>query len=83
MWLLSATLSRRTGDLKSAQAQIETAAGLAPSDPAVGLEAGVIAELAGNDDAARKSWNAVVALAPDGSEATSAKAYLAQIGGGQ
>ena len=83
VWLLSATLSRRTGDLKSAQAQIETAAGLAPSDPAVGLEAGVIAELAGNDDAARKSWNAVVALAPDGPEAASAKAYLAQIGGGQ
>ena len=83
VWLLSATLSRRTGDLRSAQARIETAAGLAPSDPAIGLEAGVIAELAGNDDAARKSWNAVVALAPDGPEAASAKAYLAQIGGGQ
>lgn len=83
VWLLSATLSRRTGDLKSAQAQIETAAGLAPNDPAVGLEAGVIAELAGNDEAARKSWNAVVAFAPDGPEATSAKAYLAQIGGSQ
>jgi tetratricopeptide (TPR) repeat protein len=81
VWLLSATLSRRTGDLKSAQAQIETAAGLAPTDPAVGLEAGVIAELAGNDEAARKSWEAVVALAPDGPEAKSARAYLAQVGG--
>ena len=83
VWLLSATLSRRRGDLKDAQAQIEAAAALAPKDPAIGLEAGVIAELAGSDEAARKSWNAVVALAPDGPEAKSAKAYLAEIGGSQ
>jgi tetratricopeptide (TPR) repeat protein len=81
VWLLSATLSRRRGDLEDAHAQIETAAGLAPSDPAVALEAGVIAALAGNDEAARKNWNAVVALAPDGPEAKSARAYLAEIGG--
>lgn len=83
VWLLSATLSRRMGDLKAAQAEIETAAGLMPKEPAVGLEAGVIAELAGNDEAARKSWEAVIALAPDGPEASSARAYLAQIGGGR
>jgi tetratricopeptide (TPR) repeat protein len=82
VWLLSATLSRRTGDLKSAQAQIEAAAGLVPQDPAVGLEAGVIAELAGNDEAARKSWSSVIALAPAAPEAASAKAYLAEIGSG-
>jgi tetratricopeptide (TPR) repeat protein len=83
VWLLSATLSRRRGALQDAQAQIEAAAGLAPQDPAVGLEAGVIAALAGHDEAARKSWQAVLALVPDGSEATSARAYLAQIGDGQ
>ena len=83
VWLLSATLSRRRSDLKDAQSQIEAAAGLASKDPAVGLEAGVIAALAGNDEAARKSWNAVVALAPDGPEAKSARDYLAEIGGGQ
>ena len=82
VWLLSATLARRTGELKAAQAQIETAAALAPRDPAIGLEAGVIAELAGDEAAARKSWQAVIALAPDAPEAASAKAYLAQIGGG-
>jgi len=81
VWLLSATLSRRMGDLKAAQSQIEAAAGLAPDDASVGLEAGVIAELAGNDEAARKNWNAVVAMAPDGPEAKSARAYLAEIGG--
>jgi hypothetical protein len=55
---------------------------LAPKDPAIGLEAGVIAELAGNDDAARKSWNSVVALGPDSAEAQTAKAYLAETGSG-
>jgi Flp pilus assembly protein TadD len=83
VWLLSATLSRRLGDLTVAQAQIETAATLDGNDPAIALEAGVIAELAGNEDAARKSWQSVVAVAPSSPEATSAKAYLAQIGGGQ
>jgi tetratricopeptide (TPR) repeat protein len=83
VWLLSATLSRRRGDLQDAQAQIEAAATLAPKDPAIGLEAGVIAALAGNDEAARKSWNSVVTLAPDGPEAKSARDYLAEIGGGQ
>jgi tetratricopeptide (TPR) repeat protein len=81
VWLLSATLSRRMSDLEAAQTQIETAAGLDPRDPAIGLEAGVIAALAGHDEAARKSWDAVVALAPDSPEAKSARAYLAEIGG--
>jgi len=79
-WLLSATLSRRGGDLKSAQAQIETAGGLDPKDPGIALEAGVIAELAGNEEAARKSWSAVVALAPDAPEAQTARTYLAETG---
>ena len=83
VWLLSATLSRRLDDLTAAQAQIEAAANLDGNDPAIALEAGVIAELAGNEDAARKSWQSVVAVAPGSPEATSAKSYLAQIGGGQ
>jgi tetratricopeptide (TPR) repeat protein len=81
VWLLSATLSRRKGDLTAAQQQIQTAATLDPSDPAVGLEAGVISELAGDEPAARKSWQAVVAAAPDSPEGKSASAYLAQTGG--
>jgi len=81
VWLLSATLSRRMGDLAAAQAQIETAATLDKTDPAIALEAGVIAELAGNEAAARKSWQSVIAVAPDSPQAKSAKAYLAQIAG--
>ena len=78
-WLLSATLSRRQGDLATAQQQIERAAALDPRDPAVGLEAGVIAALGGQDAAARKSFESVIALAPESEQATAAKTYLAQL----
>ncbi len=78
-WLLSATLSRRTGDLAAAQAQIEQAAALDPRDPAIGLEAGVIAALGGRDEAARKSFQSVVAAAPDSAQGNAATQYLAQL----
>jgi len=80
-WLLSATLSRRNEQLDVAQYQIATAAGLAPKDPAVALEAGVIAMLSGREDAAAKSWQSVLALAPDSAEADTARDYLAQLEG--
>lgn len=79
-WLLSATLSRRIGDLAMAQVQIEEAARLSPVDPEIGLEAGVIAVLAGNESAARRSWKSVVVAAPDSEAARAARAYLAQLG---
>ncbi len=79
-WLLSATLSRRMRRLADAQLQIEEAARLAPEEPQVGLEAGVIAMLGGREQAARLSWQSVVAIAPESEAARIAKAYLAQIG---
>lgn len=79
-WLLSATLSRRQGALVEAQQQIERAAALDPRDPAIGLEAGVIAALGGRDEAARKSFESVIAAAPDGPYAAPARAYLSQLG---
>jgi tetratricopeptide (TPR) repeat protein len=79
-WLLSATLSRRQNKLGEAQVQIEKAASLAPQDPEVGLEAGVIAMLSGNEQAAKLSWNSVVAAAPGSDAANTAKQYLSQIG---
>lgn len=78
-WLLSATLSRRENKLAEAQAQIEKAATLAPADAEIGLEAGVIAMLSGNEAAARKSWASVAAAAPDSDAAVTAKGYLAQL----
>lgn len=83
-WLLSATLARRSKDLERAQRDIEVAAGLEPHGgalaPQIGLEAGVIAVLGGRDAAARKSWESVLALAPESAEAKTARGYLDQLG---
>ncbi|ODU68831.1 MAG: hypothetical protein ABT11_14710 [Novosphingobium sp. SCN 66-18] len=79
-WLLSATLARRNKDMPRAQRDIEVAAHLDATDPAIGLEAGVIAVLDGRDEAARKSWESVVRTAPDSDEAKTAKGYLEQLG---
>lgn len=79
-WLLSATLSRRQSKLAEAQTQIERAAALAPADPEIGLEAGVIAVLGGREAAARRSWQSVVATAPDSQAAKIARGYLDQLG---
>lgn len=79
-WLLSATLSRRLGKLAEAQDQILVAAQLLPLDPEVGLEAGVIAVLAGNEGAARRSWLSVVKAAPDSETGRIAQSYLDQLG---
>jgi tetratricopeptide (TPR) repeat protein len=79
-WLLSATLSRRQGKLAAAQEQILIAARLMPLDPEVGLEAGVIAVLAGNEGAARRSWLSVVKAAPASPAARTAQSYLDQLG---
>ncbi|GGC27902.1 hypothetical protein GCM10011371_14300 [Novosphingobium marinum] len=78
-WLLSATLSRRMGDLASAQTQIERAAELMPIAPDIGLEAGVIAVLSGRDEAARKSWQSVIDAAPESDAARVARGYIEQL----
>jgi len=79
-WLGSATLARRQNRLAEAQQLIEHAGALQPRDPAIGLEAGVIAVLSGHDDAARKSWQSVLTTAPGTPEADQARAYIAQLG---
>lgn len=79
IWLLSATLARRSDDLAAAQQLIEQAGVLGPTDPQIGLEAGVIAVLSGNDDAARQSWQSVIALDGDTEQAATARSYLAQL----
>ncbi len=78
-WLLSATLSRRMGELGPAQAQIEQAAQLLPIDPEIGLEAGVIAVLSGRDSSARRSWQSVIAAAPGTPIAGTAQGYIDQL----
>ena len=78
-WLLSATLARRLDKLDEAQGHIETAASLAPDYPETGLEAGVIAMLSGNEEAAARSWRSVIELEPEGEAAATARGYLAQL----
>lgn len=82
-WLLKATLLRRLDRLGDAQSAIERAVALMPGNTDVGLEAGVIAVLAGRDDAARASWQSVLAIAPDTPAAATATDYLAQLGAPQ
>ncbi|WP_245804543.1 tetratricopeptide repeat protein [Erythrobacter tepidarius] len=79
-WLLKATLLRRLDRLGLAQQAIEAAAKLTPTNPEVGLEAGVIAVLSGRDEAARASWQSVLNLQPESRAATLARDYLAQLG---
>lgn len=83
-WLIKAMVLRRLERLPEAQSAIERAAsvtsGLSAVDAEIALEAGVIAVLAGRDEAARKSWQSVIALAPDSLTANYARDYLAQIG---
>lgn len=78
-FLLSARAARLSGKLAEAQAFIEVAGRLDPLDLGIGLEAGLIAALAGRDDAARKSWQSVIATAPQSAEAEQAKAWLANL----
>jgi tetratricopeptide (TPR) repeat protein len=79
-WLLSATLARRQEHLADAQRFVQRAAELAPFDPDIGLEAGVIAVLGGRDEAARKSWLSVLKVAPESEQAKVAQGYLDQLG---
>jgi tetratricopeptide (TPR) repeat protein len=77
---ISARAARLAGKLGEAQGYIEKAATLAPLDPDIGLEAGVIAVLGGRDAAARRSWQSVISAAPDSDAAKVAKGYLDQLG---
>ncbi len=79
-WLLSATLARRLNKLPDALTYIQTAASLFPRDPAVALEAGNIAIAAGDENAARKQWEQVIAIAPTSRQANSAQAQLVALG---
>ncbi len=76
---ISARAARLSGKLAEAQAFVEVAARLDPLDVGIGLEAGLIAAMAGRDDAARKSWQSVIATAPQSAEAEQAKAWMAKL----
>ncbi|MEZ5680840.1 MAG: tetratricopeptide repeat protein [Erythrobacter sp.] len=78
-WLMSAMLLRRLERYGEAQQMIEQAATINPRDPAVGLEAGIIAALSGREEDARRSFESVLIVAPDSEWANRATAYLEQL----
>ena len=77
-WLLSATLARRMKDVARAQNDIGEALRLAADDASVQLEAGNIAALAGDADAAKKAWETAVKIAPASPAGQNARAALGQ-----
>lgn len=78
IWLLSASLARRSGDLDRARTDISEAARLSPDDASVALEAGNIAAMMGNDAAAKTAWQAALKLAPDSPQGKAAAKALEQ-----
>ncbi|APG63350.1 hypothetical protein LPB140_11750 [Sphingorhabdus lutea] len=79
IWLLSATLARRMGDLPLAKADIITASKLSPNDPAIALEAGNIAFSVHDFGEAKTQWQQAITLRPNGRHAETAKGYLDQL----
>ncbi|KFG89897.1 TPR repeat protein [Sphingobium herbicidovorans NBRC 16415] len=78
-WLLSATLARRSGELKLAQAHIARAVQMSPDDASVALEEGNIAVLTDHPDIARSAWQRAVALAPQSTAGKAAADNLTRL----
>ncbi|MEP6785342.1 MAG: tetratricopeptide repeat protein [Sphingomonadales bacterium] len=78
-WLLSATLTRQSGDLDRARADIEQAVKRSPDDAQVQLETGNIAVMSGYDDIARTAWQTAAKLTPTSEAGKSAAAALARL----
>ena len=76
-WLLKATLARRMGDFKTAEAAILEAAKREPGNADVQYEAGNIAAAQGNDQLARAAWLAAARADPDSAAGKAANKALA------
>lgn len=80
-WLLSATLARRTGELRLAQEHVARAVQLSPDDASVALEEGNIAMLTDHADIARAAWQRAARIAPDATAGKAAADNLSRMGG--
>lgn len=65
-WYFSAALAIRENDPAKAQAAINKALSLAPSDPTILFEAGHVADFVGDDGKARTYWMRAAANDPNG-----------------
>ena len=80
VWLASATLARRAGDLARAKADAVEAYKRSSDDPAVLLEIGNIAYAAGDRAAAAEAWRATAAKRPGSDQARLATERLEALG---
>ncbi|QLC25569.1 hypothetical protein HFP57_11425 [Parasphingopyxis algicola] len=79
VWLLSATLARRQGDLDAAGDFIDRALELDQNDAATLLEAGNIAIGLNAYDIAEQAWTRAAAVDPDGVPGQAAARYLERL----
>jgi len=79
-WYFSAALAIREGDHSRATASIGKALTLAPSDPAILLEAGHVADFNGDEDAARGYWIRAAAADPNGPAGKAAAKAVEMLG---
>lgn len=78
VWLLSATLARRTGDLSRAKKDIGEALRRSADDASVQLEAGNIAAASQDEEGAKNAWDRAAHLQPGSTANRAAIAALAQ-----
>jgi tetratricopeptide (TPR) repeat protein len=76
-WYLSAALARKQSDLATAKEHIAKAVALAPDDAAILLEAGNVAGLTGEKDAALGLYARAARVAPGSDSAKAAQAAIA------
>jgi tetratricopeptide (TPR) repeat protein len=76
-WVLRAAAQRRLESLRPAEDSITTALRLAPRNVEALLERGILRQLRGEAEAARRDWERVLELAPDSAAADLAAQNLA------
>jgi tetratricopeptide (TPR) repeat protein len=79
-WYFSAALAVREQDQATAEAAINKALSMAPSDPAVLFEAGHVAHFAGDDDKARSYWMRAAGSDPNGAVGKAAAKAVEMLG---
>jgi tetratricopeptide (TPR) repeat protein len=79
-WYFSAALAIREGDHSKASAAIGNALKIAPSDAAILLEAGHVADFNGDDDTARSYWMRAAANDPNGPAGRAAAKAVEMLG---
>jgi len=79
-WYFSSALAIREGDSATAKSAIDKALSLAPNEPTILFEAGHVADLAGDDSAARSYWMRAASGDPGGAVGRAAAKAVEMLG---